>query len=73
MTYRSSEQAWFLQDKLVFPGCQCYPVVYTGFWAWGGGHGSNGPVWGGVLFSLEKAKISRFFKLEIFQKILKKQ
>ena len=28
---------------------------------------------GGVLFSLEKAKISRFCKLENFQKMLKKQ
>ena len=37
-------------------------VVYTGFCAWGE-----------VLFSLEKAKISRFCKLENFQKMLKNQ
>ena len=47
-------------------------VVYTGFWAWGGPR-SNGSVWGGVLFSLEKAKISRFFTLENFQKMFKNQ
>ena len=38
-----------------------------------GGHISNGPVWAGVLFSLEKSKISRFVKLENFQKMLKNQ
>ena len=44
-------------------------VVYTGFCAWAGGPGSNGPVLGGgVLFSLEKANILRFFKRENFQK-----
>ena len=39
-----------------------------------GGRGSR-EQWsrlGGVLFSLEEAKIYRFFKLENFQKILKK-
>ena len=35
-------------------------VGYTGFCVWGD-QGSNGPVWWGVLFSLEKAKISSFF------------
>ena len=47
-------------------------VVYTGFWAWGV-PGAMVPLGGGGLFSLEKAKISRFFKLENFQKILKNQ
>ena len=36
----------------------------------GEGPGSNG---GGDFFTLEKSKISRFFKLENFQKMLKKQ
>ena len=45
-----------------------YSVVYTGFCVWGGVPGA----WGGVLFSLEKSKISHFFKLENFQKNVKK-
>ena len=45
-------------------------VVYTGLSGLGGGPGSNG---GGYLLTFEKAKISRFFKLENFQKMLKKQ
>ena len=41
-------------------------VVYIGLCVWGGGPGSMG----GVLFSLEKSKISHIFKLENFQKLL---
>ena len=41
-------------------------VVYTGFRGWGGGPGSNG---GGYVFTLEKSKIQRFFKLERFHKL----
>ena len=42
--------------------------VYTGFGGWGGGPGKNG---GWVVFSLEKSKIARFYKLENFLKMLK--
>ena len=45
-------------------------VVYTGFRGWGGVPGGMG---GGYFFTLEKSKISRIFKLENFQKMLKKQ
>ena len=48
-------------------------VVYTGFWAWGGVPAAIVPFGGGVLFSLGKAKISRFCKLENFQKCFKNQ
>ena len=48
-----------------------YTVVYTGFCVWGGGPGSNGPVFGGTFFIVE-IKNSRFFKLEIFQKMILK-
>ena len=41
-------------------------VVYIGLCVWGGVPGA----WGGVLFSLEKSKISHIFKLENFQKLL---
>ena len=42
-------------------------VVYTGFRGWGGVPGAMGR----YIFTLEKAQISRFFKLENFQKIKK--
>ena len=46
-----------------------YTVVYPGFRGWGGGPGRIG---GGNFFTLEKSNISRFFKLENFQKMFKK-
>ena len=44
-------------------------VVYTGFRGWGGVPAGLG----GYFFTLEKSKISHFFKLENFQKMLKNQ
>ena len=44
------------------------PVVYTGFWAWGGGPDSNGPVWGGYFFHWRKQKFRVFANSKIFKK-----
>ena len=48
-----------------------FAVVYTGFWAWGGGPGSNGPVWGGTFF-IGESKNFAFFQGRKFSKNVKK-
>ena len=55
--------------RLKFPNSYVEAVVYTGFRGWGRVPGAMG----GYFLTLEKSKISRFFKLENFQKMLKKQ
>ena len=67
----SLERTFFVElfvSVLIFNYCSA--VVYIGFRGWGGG---SRQAWGGYFFTLEKAKISHFFKLENFQKMLKNQ
>ena len=42
------------------------PLVYTGFCVWGGGPGSNGPVWVPDTFFIVEIKNSEFFHTRKF-------